>query len=83
MLHPDGAKCTACHEKLQPWSLEMQLQAQIRGFITRYYEGWTVCDDPTCGQRTRRMGVYGHNCVREGCQGKVSFEVRIYPASRY
>ncbi|KAI5895199.1 uncharacterized protein SCHCODRAFT_02572448 [Schizophyllum commune H4-8] len=86
MLHPDGAKCTACQEKLQPWSLEMQLQAQIRGFITRYYEGWTVCDDPTCGQRTRRMGVYGHNCVREGCQGKVSFEytdAQLYTQLKY
>lgn len=86
MLHPDGAKCTACHEPLAPWSLEMQMQAQIKSFVSRYYEGWTVCNDPTCGNRTRRMGVYGHDCVVLGCEGKVAFEytdAQLYTQLKY
>lgn len=56
-------------------SLQMQLETQIREHIGKYYEGWAVCDDPTCGHRTRMMGVYGRRCLRPGCRGAVSFEV--------
>lgn len=34
-----------------------------------------MCDDPTCGQRTRSMSVYGRRCLRVGCRGAVGFEV--------
>jgi hypothetical protein len=54
----------------------MQLETQIREHISKYYEGWTVCEDQTCGQRTRKMGVWGRRCLRQGCKGKVAFEVR-------
>lgn len=53
----------------------MQLDTQIRALISRYYEGWTECNDRTCGYRTRMMGVYGRRCLRPGCQGTVAFEV--------
>jgi len=51
------------------------LVTQIRENISKYYEGWTICDDPTCGNRTRMMGVYGRRCLRQGCRGTVTFEV--------
>lgn len=56
-------------------SVQTQLEVQIREHIAKYYEGWTVCDDATCGNRTRMMGVYGRRCLRPGCQGSVAFEV--------
>lgn len=59
--------------------MQAQLEAQIRARVARFYEGWTACDDPTCGHRTRMMGVYGRRCLRPGCQGTVAFEVRPYP----
>jgi len=30
-----------------------QLTMAIRKDINKYYQGWTVCDDPACGHRTR------------------------------
>lgn len=61
-------------------SLQVQLECQIREHINKYYEGWTVCDDPTCGNRARMMGVYGRRCLKEWCRGSVTFEVG--PTSR-
>ena len=81
-----GAKCPSCSAELKPASLEVQLQLQIRQHIAKYYEGWTVCDDPTCGNRTRMMGVYGRRCLRPGCVGKVTFEYpdgQLYNQLRY
>lgn len=74
-LLPTGPTCPACSKTITSGSLQTQLEVQIREFIARYYEGWTVCDDPTCDNRTRMMGVYGRRCLRNGCKGKVSFEV--------
>lgn len=68
--------CTQCRGELSIASVQTQLEVQIRTHIARYYESWTVCDDPTCGNRTRMMGVYGRRCLRPGCRGAVSFEVR-------
>lgn len=53
----------------------MQLEVQIREHISKYYLHWTVCDDQTCGVRTRSQGVYGRTCIRPGCQGTPRQEV--------
>src|ERR1700730_6507911 len=58
-------------------SVEVQMEIQIRNQISKYYEAWTVCDEPTCRNRTRLMGVYGRRCRRQGCRGTVAFEVRF------
>lgn len=79
ILLPDGPTCPACRGKISTGSLQMQLETQIRQHITKYYEGWTVCEDPTCGHRTRKMGVWGRRCLRQGCRAKVVFEVRSLP----
>ncbi|KAJ3546934.1 hypothetical protein NM688_g5461 [Phlebia brevispora] len=76
LLLPSGPACSSCHATLGTPSVQVQLEVQIRAHISRYYEGWTVCDDATCGARTRMMGVYGRRCLRPGCLGHVSFEVR-------
>lgn len=73
-LQPSGPICPACHHPLGQASLQAQLEVQIRACIGKYYEGWTVCDDATCGHRTRSMGVYGWRCVRPNCRGTTQFE---------
>jgi len=74
ILTPLGARCSSCQQGLSPASIELQLELQIRDHIGKYYEGWTVCDDPTCGMHTRRIGVHARRCLRFGCQGNVSPE---------
>ncbi|OCF33996.1 DNA polymerase alpha subunit A [Kwoniella heveanensis BCC8398] len=77
-IQPVGISCSACHAILHPASVSIQLENQIRQHISRYYLGWTVCDDDGCGFRTRMMGVYGRRCLgfggREGCKGTVRLE---------
>ncbi|KAG6887799.1 hypothetical protein C0995_012659 [Termitomyces sp. Mi166 len=81
-----GPSCPACQKPISLGSLTMQLETQIRTLIARYYEGWTKCNDHTCGYRTRMMGVYGRRCLRLGCQGTVAFEysdTQLYNQLRY
>lgn len=77
----DGFKCPqeGCGAKLSNLSVLAQLEAQIRQHTARYYAGWLVCDDPSCGNRTRQMSVYGHRCLGprgqgHGCLGKMNYE---------
>ncbi|KAH7885786.1 hypothetical protein F5I97DRAFT_1936758 [Phlebopus sp. FC_14] len=83
---PSGPVCPSCNSRLTPESMQTQLEVQIRACIARYYQGWTVCDDTTCGHRTRSMAVYGRHCIRAGCRGNVRFEytdVDLYNQLRY
>jgi DNA polymerase alpha subunit A len=75
MLRPSGPTCLSCEKAIELVSLQVQLEAQIRECIAKYYEGWTVCSDSTCANRTRMMGLYGSKCLRQECTGKVALEV--------
>lgn len=86
MLSSHGLVCShsSCGKPLATISLVAQLEAQIREQTATYYEGWLVCDDPSCAQRTRSMSVYGTRCLgsqgrAEGCLGKMKYE---YPEKR-
>ncbi|KAJ7132213.1 hypothetical protein C8R44DRAFT_773372 [Mycena epipterygia] len=86
ILLPTGPTCPECKQSISPGSLQMQLETQIREHIAKYYEGWTVCDDPTCGHRTRKMGVWGRRCLQRDCRGKVTFEysdAKLYNQLRF
>ncbi|KAF4610852.1 hypothetical protein D9613_006632 [Agrocybe pediades] len=86
ILAASGAACPACSKNISSGSLQMQLEVQIRDAIARYYEGWTVCNDQTCNNRTRMMGVYGKRCLRSNCKGRVTFEysdTQLYNQLRY
>lgn len=74
LLLPSGPTCPGCHTHMGTASLAVQLELQIREQISKYYKGWTVCDDQTCGNRTRMMGVYGRRCLKHDCLGTVTFE---------
>lgn len=83
ILTSAGAACPSCQSYFGSASLQAQLETQIREHVSKYYEGWTVCDDATCGNRSRVMGVYGRRCLRPTCQGTVTFEVgHTRPAKR-
>ncbi|KAK0207637.1 hypothetical protein IW262DRAFT_1418425 [Armillaria fumosa] len=88
IVHPHGTACLSptCQKPIPSGSLQLQLEAQIRGHISTYYDGWTVCDDTTCRNRTRMMGVYGRRCLKQECRGKVAFEysdAQLYDQLRY
>ncbi len=73
----DGVSCAACEAPIVEASVQAQLEVQIRGHISKYYEMWTICNDPVCRNRTRSMGVYGTRCLKDGCKGQVAFEVGL------
>jgi len=77
----DGLTCPheACKALIPNLSVVAQTESQIRQHIARYYAAWLVCDDPSCGIRTRQMSVYGHRCLGSkgtglGCLGRMHFE---------
>lgn len=77
ILQPNGPTCPECKQLISSGSLQTQLERQIREHIARYYEGWTLCTDTSCGYRTRKMGVWGRRCLQKECQGTIVFEVRF------
>jgi len=75
---PAGIICR-CGQTLSNLSVMAQLEHQIRQQTSKYYEGWLVCDDQACGNRTRQMSVYGQRCLGpkglgHGCVGKMHYE---------
>lgn len=68
-----------CQKPFSLMSVVAQVESQIRAQTSQYYEGWLACDDPSCGNRTRQISVYGHRCLgpqgrAEGCLGHMSYE---------
>ena len=82
LLLPTGPACPACSKTITSGSIQAQLEVQVREHIAKFYEGWTVCDDPTCDYQTRMMGVYGRRCLRSGCKGHVTFQVNSSPLEK-
>ncbi|KAK2813612.1 hypothetical protein FQN50_000007 [Emmonsiellopsis sp. PD_5] len=81
MCTANGLVCpnTTCGKPFTVISIVAQLESQIRAQTSKYYEGWLVCDDSSCGNRTRQMSVYGHRCLgprgrAEGCLGRIGYE---------
>ena len=81
MCSPDGLICSngECGKPFAQMSIVAQFESQIRVQTSQYYEGWLVCDDASCGNRTRQISVYGHRCLgpqgrAEGCLGHMTFE---------
>ncbi|ERS97777.1 hypothetical protein HMPREF1624_05948 [Sporothrix schenckii ATCC 58251] len=78
---PAGIACGKCETTLSTLSVVAQMEHAVRVATTRYYEGWLVCDDASCGNRTRQMSVYGARCLgpkglARDCLGRMRYEVR-------
>jgi DNA polymerase alpha subunit A len=78
IISHDGLACpnSGCGKIMPNISLVAQMESQIRQHVSRFYANVLVCDDPSCGARTRQMSVYGHRCLGpkglgHGCLGKM------------
>lgn len=81
-ITPKGIVCPAdgCGKLFRTLTLVAQVEHAIRALTSGYYDGWLVCDDPSCGARTRNMSVYGHRCLgpkglAKDCLGKMGWEM--------
>lgn len=75
-----GIICGSCKATLKNISVVAQVERAIRLATAKYYEGWLVCDDSSCGNRTRQMSVYGSRCLgpkglARDCLGRMRYEV--------
>ncbi|KAF4991735.1 hypothetical protein FDECE_13936 [Fusarium decemcellulare] len=74
-----GVVCGSCGAVISALSVVAQMEHAIRSQTSRYYEGWLVCDDTQCGNRTRQMSVYGTRCLgpkglARDCLGRMRYE---------
>ena len=74
-----GILCGSCNAVIPTLSAVAQVEHAIRAETTRYYDGWLVCDDSQCGNRTRQMSVYGTRCLgpkglARDCLGRMRYE---------
>jgi DNA polymerase alpha subunit A len=74
-----GILCGSCSAVIPTLSAVAQLEHAIRTETTRYYDGWLICDDSQCGNRTRQMSVYGTRCLgpkglARDCLGRMRYE---------
>ncbi|KIW08526.1 uncharacterized protein PV09_01416 [Verruconis gallopava] len=81
VISHEGLACPnpSCGKVMPNISLVAQMESQIRQHTARFYANFLVCDDPSCGIRTRQMSVYGHRCLGpkglgHGCLGKMHAE---------
>lgn len=84
LVNPDnvtsaGVACDSCGTTMSTLSIMAQVERAIRIATARYYEGWLVCDDSSCGNRTRQMSVYGNRCLgpkglARDCLGRMRYE---------
>ncbi|KAM0750832.1 hypothetical protein T439DRAFT_289087 [Meredithblackwellia eburnea MCA 4105] len=76
ILTPRGFVCSDndCAQVIPTASVIVQLDLQIRGFISKFYEGWMLCDDASCANRTRMMSVSGKGCLAADCRGQMHYE---------
>lgn len=71
-LTPQGIVCPdpSCNTPMKNLTVVAQLDHAIRIHTSLYYDAWLVCDDISCGIRTRSLSVYGHRCL--GPQGRAN-----------
>ncbi|KAG5999048.1 hypothetical protein E4U52_000042 [Claviceps spartinae] len=74
-----GLLCSGCGTVISTLSVVAQVEHAVREQTSRYYEGWLVCDDSQCGNRTRNMSVYGARCLgpkglARDCLGRMRYE---------
>ncbi|EQC30539.1 hypothetical protein SDRG_11856 [Saprolegnia diclina VS20] len=57
--------------------LSNRMHLAIRECSKRYYQGWAVCTDGSCGARTQKQSLRGRKgdaCAMPGCRGAVVME---------
>lgn len=77
----NGLQCKKCQHLFSPLQISCQVERSIRSHISLYYAGWLQCDDPTCGNVTRQVSVFGKRCLRDSCTGVMGYrysDKRLY-----
>ncbi|CAG8521750.1 12867_t:CDS:10, partial [Dentiscutata heterogama] len=64
-----------CMRALPTSSILAQLTCSIRSQIKKFYDGWNICEDPTCRYRTRNIA---RTRCTQGCRGKMVAEFSEY-----
>ncbi|KAG4305731.1 hypothetical protein PORY_000641 [Pneumocystis oryctolagi] len=72
-VNSEGIFCK-CGKMFPIYTISAQLESQIRNHNAIYYNAWLLCNDPSCANRTRQIGVYGKRCSIKNCQGQMYFE---------
>ncbi|XP_055125475.1 DNA polymerase alpha catalytic subunit isoform X5 [Symphalangus syndactylus] len=58
-MEPSLYRCSNVDCKASPLTFTVQLSNKlimdIRRFIKKYYDGWLICEEPTCRNRTRHL----------------------------
>ncbi|ERE64155.1 DNA polymerase alpha catalytic subunit isoform 1 [Cricetulus griseus] len=61
-LEPSLYRCSNVDCKASPLTFMVQLSNKltmdIRHCIKKYYDGWLICEEPTCRSRTRRLPLH-------------------------
>ncbi|XP_069320522.1 DNA polymerase alpha catalytic subunit isoform X1 [Eulemur rufifrons] len=61
-MEPSLYRCSNIDCKASPLTFTVQLSNKlimdIRRFIKKYYDGWLICEEPTCRNRTRHLPLY-------------------------
>lgn len=75
----NGVNCGKCDFSFPTLKLTAQLEHTVRKHISLYYAGWLVCDDSSCGIKTRQISVYGKRCIgssgtAHGCKGMMRYQ---------
>jgi hypothetical protein len=83
-----GLYCPApkCSGEYSLEHISSRVELGIRAHIKTYLDGWMLCDDNTCGHRTRQLSVRGDHCLSMRCRGRVSLEYsekRLFEQLKY
>jgi len=75
--------CKNCSALIPLHTLTNAVSANIRAAITKFNDGWMVCEESTCPARTRQISLtytggqgkngpeIGRQCLRVGCHGRM------------
>jgi DNA polymerase alpha subunit A len=63
-----------CKQLMPTASLQAQLMDACRSHVSKYEQSWLLCDDLSCGNKTRSISVYGKRCLVRGCKGVMKLE---------
>ncbi|KAJ3221314.1 DNA-directed DNA polymerase alpha catalytic subunit pol1 [Clydaea vesicula] len=67
-------ECNKCEKIMPIGSIQAQLICLIKKEIGNFSECWLVCDDTSCGCRTRQISIKARKCPVRGCRGFLTFE---------
>ena len=69
-----GLCCSSCGHIANWQALAIRVTKDVRMHIKNYYNYWLICDEPSCGNRTKQTSVLNHLCMKPNCRGMMQQE---------